>query len=73
MREQLSWAAVTTINDRLKHAEKEHPEGPSFAALESELMEVYEAIAKDNYIHATYELYDVIAVAIRLIEQFENK
>lgn len=69
MKEDIIWF----INDRLKHAEKEHPEGPSFAALESELMEVYEAILEKNYTHAIYELVDLIVVAIRLIEQFKKK
>ena len=65
---------VINLSKRLQHANRKHPEGADLEALIEEVTEVeYEEsrrgsleFSHENYV---YELYDVIAVAWRLIEQ----
>lgn len=65
---------VLDLSIRLEHARRKHPEGADIEALIEEVTEVeYEEskrgsldFSHENYV---YELYDVMAVAWRLIEQ----
>jgi hypothetical protein len=65
---------VVVLSKRLDHARAKHPEGADIDALIDECIEVeFEEsqrgsldFSHENYV---YELYDVIAVAWRLIEQ----
>tara|TARA_R110000824_G_scaffold96013_3_gene230446 strand:- start:5578 stop:5949 length:372 start_codon:yes stop_codon:yes gene_type:complete len=68
---------LTTIRARLIHANTKHPEGANFQNLIDEIVEVeseYDKKGSSDYSHENYvyELYDVITVAIRMIEQAEK-
>ena len=67
--DKLDEMILIILEARLKHAALKHPEGPSMEALEWELDEAIEENVAGNKIRLVYELYDVMAVAWRLIEQ----
>lgn len=60
------------MSERIDHATKQHPEGPSFDALTDEVIELREAIKLGNKKEIIYELYDVITVSFRLVIAYEN-
>lgn len=60
------------MTERMNHATKQHPEGPSFDALTDEVIELREAIRLGKKDEIIYELYDVVTVAFRLIIAYEN-
>lgn len=60
------------MTDRMEHATKKHPEGPSFDALTDEVIELREAIQSGKKDEIIYELYDVITVGFRLVIAYEN-
>jgi len=69
---QLAMSHLKNTSERIQHATKQHPEGPSFDALTNEIIELREAIQKGEKDHILYELYDVIAVSFRLIIAYER-
>ncbi len=60
---------ILILEARLEHAAREHPEGPSMVALVEEVDEAIYENEKRDKIRLVDELYDVIAVAWRLIEE----
>lgn len=63
---------LKAMSERIKHATKQHPEGPSFDALTDEIIELREAIKNQKKDEIIYELYDVITVAFRLVIAYEK-
>ena len=64
---------ATKVQSRVQHADRQHPEGPSLKALMDEIAEYIEAERKGCPESSLYELYDVAAVAFRMLEIAETK
>ena len=73
MKYKLGMTHLKILQERMLHATKNHPEGPSFEALTDEIIEVRKAMDKKNKKEIIYELYDVATVSMRLIMDFEDK
>jgi hypothetical protein len=69
----LNATMLNILEDRLHHAAIEHPEGPTMKALKSEIREADVEFKNNKCFDYIYELYDVMTVAWRLIEQLEHK
>ncbi len=69
---KLAMSHLKNMTDRIDHATRKHPEGPSFDALTDEIIELREAIRLGQKDEILYELYDVITVAFRLVIAYEN-
>ena len=67
MKYRLTSQQVETINKRLEHATKKHPEGAGLHALYAEIGEVVQAMIEKQGVDVVYELYDVVTVALRMI------
>ena len=68
----LSEQTTKKIAARVFHADQQHPEGANYFALTSEVAEVYEALRVGDVDSTVYELYDVIAVCLRMIRDRER-
>lgn len=73
MRYNLGMSHLKSITERIAHANKKHPEGPSFDALTDEVIELREAISQKDEKQIIYELYDVVTVGLRLIMAYQAK